>query len=123
MNENFEEFIDSNIRFTMNLDDIQFGTEKGKMVSENLNEFLKKRKLDNITVFVKLKVGDIVKLKRTGKIVVVDCVNYNDRNIIKADYAGYLYNNSSTDLILFGQDDIEKKYSINIEEAQQMRTR
>ena len=64
-----------------------------------------------------------MKLKRTGKVVAVTAVDYNPNENIKADYVGSLYNNDNQNSILFGQDDIEKKYSINIEEANKRKNR
>ena len=104
-------------RFKINPGEVQIFCEEGKKI-EGVSD-LKKRKLSNTTFFEKLHVGDIVKLKKTGKNVVILVVGYQEGNVI-ADYAGHLYNDNET-VFLFGQEDIEIKYSITIDEANDMK--
>lgn len=106
-------------RFKINPGEVQIFGADGKKIASNSD--LKKRKFENTTFFEKLHVGDIVKLKRTGKNVVVLVVDYQEGNV-KADYVGHLYNDEE-EVFLFGQDDIEMKYSITIEEAKKMKGR
>lgn len=108
---NILDIIDTDSRFVMNKGEVTFLTSDGNIIN-NAKEYFEKRKLDNITYFDKLKVGDIVKLKGVvEETVIVKYVEYKFNDQIKADYAGIPYNTDEERLILFGQDDIDEVYT------------
>ena len=67
----------ANNRFLINKGEVEFLDKDFKLIKEK--DYFKKRRLENITFFEKLSVGDIVKLKRTGRIVVVTEIDYQIR--------------------------------------------
>lgn len=112
MDNGTEILLDDNSRFEMKNGEVEILDNNGRIISGNIREYFDKQKKDNLTFFDKLKEGDIIKLKITGRIVVVKYVDYKVNGDVKCDYAGTLYGTDSTNLILFGQDDIEVKYNI-----------
>lgn len=112
MDNNTEILIDNNNRFEMQKGEVEFLDDNGQGIKGNLKEYFEQQKQANVTYEKKLNIGDVVKLKRTGQVVVVQYVDYRRNDYVKADYAGMLYGVDSANLILFGQEDIELKYNI-----------
>lgn len=118
MDNDTELLVDDSSRFEVQPGEVEFLDNNGQSINGDLKEYFDQQRKANLTFTEKLNVGDIIKIKWTGQVVVVKYVDYQVNESIKVDYAGSLYNVESEDLILFGQDDIEKKYSMNIEELQ-----
>lgn len=95
-------------KFTTNFNEVNFETKEGNNLTD-INEYLKKIQKENITISDKMNVGDIVKLKGIDYLVCITNVEY-ELQIGIVDYAGIKADNSSKNLILFNQKDIEKIY-------------
>lgn len=112
MDNDTEMLLGNNSCFEVKTDEIEILDNNGQRINGDLREYFTKQKKDNLTFFDKLQEGDIVKLKTTGRIIVVKYVGYNVNDYVKCDYAGTLYGTDNNNLILFGQEDIEVKYNI-----------
>lgn len=112
MDNGTEIFPDDNCRFEIKQGEVEFLADNGQNINGNLKEYFKQQRKSNLTFLDKLKEGDIIKLKTTGRIVIVKYIDYRVNDYVKCDYAGTLYGTDNTNLILFGQEDIEVKYNI-----------
>ena len=122
--DNINDYIvDEDSRFVMNKEDVQFLDDNGEVIVGDIKEYMRKKRESMLTITDKLNVGDVVKLKGSGQIVVVQFVDYKFNEIVKADYAGTLFNTDYENLILFGQEDIEKIYDRSLVEEAQKKTR
>ena len=72
----------------MNKEDVQFLDDNGEVIVGDIKEYMRKKRESMLTITDKLNVGDVVKLKGSGQIVVVQFVDYKFNEIVKADYAG-----------------------------------
>ena len=87
-------------RFTMKQDDVNFINNNGEII-EDVKEYFKNRKNEMLTISDNLKIGDVVKLKFTEDIVIIDKIDYAGFK-----YAGYILGES--ELTLFNQESIEE---------------
>ncbi len=112
MNSNFDDvYTGPNSRFSLNKGDVRFLDENGYVVGDTKSYF-ELKKLADTTYFDKLKVGDIVSLKSSvDEKLVVKYVDYHFDDFITSDYAGVRYDSDNKNLVLFGQDQIDKVYS------------
>ncbi len=89
-------------KFIWKNDDIKFRSQNGEYIkNENLKDYFDNRKKEMLTITDNLNVGDVVKLKLTGEIVIIDKIDYANFK-----YAGYVQGESS--LTLFSQEDVEE---------------
>ena len=82
-----------------------------------------KQKEQNTTVKETINIGDIVKTKGTGRIVIIKYKDYTINSKFHADYIGTIYGSTSDELILLGSDDIEKIVYHSDVENNQLKTR
>lgn len=100
-------------RFVWKPGDVTVFDENGKIITD-----FRKDRLEHTTIFEIPSVGDIVKLKITGQIVVVIQVDYVNDEVL-ANYRGRLIH--AENVYVFGQDSIEKKYSLTYSEYLSMK--
>ena len=123
MEEKEELLFDENARFTMNPGEVEFLDEVGNVVSGDIKEFFEKQREELLTIIEPLKLGDVVKIKGTGQIVMVAAIDFKFNEVVKSQYAGTLFNSENENLILFNQEDIEKVYDSSLVELAQKKTR
>ena len=105
MDNNTENSNNTESRFIMNREDINFKNNTGDIITDK--DYFKKRRVVNTTYTNKLNIGDIVKIKNIDRTLVTKYIDFQINDNMKSDYAGTLYNSDSEELFLFGQDDIE----------------
>lgn len=95
-------------RFTWNHGDISIYDKDGNNITYANQDYFKTKKEENKTFMGEIHIGDVVKTKGTGRLVVIKYIDYTFNNLFHSDYAGVLYNSDEENLIMLGFDDIEK---------------
>lgn len=123
MEEKDELMFDETARFAMNTNEVEFLDESGNTITGDVKEYFTKQREEMLTINKFLKLGDVVKIKGTGQIVMVAAIDFKINEVVKSQYAGTLFNSENENLILFNQEDIEKIYDSSIVELAQKKTR
>lgn len=93
----------NNDRFSWNAGEVGLVLDDGQIVTNSeMQEYLKNKREELLTIKEEMKIGDIVKLKVTNR--VVEIIRHNAEN---STYRGSLISDKNR-IFEFGQEDIEE---------------